>query len=229
MDSQEILQQIASEQFMIRAGFQVDALKKLKKLELQGSGNAAHLLSLLYEDGFECGFLQKLMGYGNTDKELAKHFREKAIELESSSAQFELAWAYYYGDTKETGIKKEQNYVKAYHWATLCVDNQEYSEITFIAMSLLAELYANGLGCNKNYYHAILLRTIAEQYNSFYENKWIYVDKSFEITPKLEVQATTLGLAYFHTIKNEDNKPKVAFPDSSFVSVFINNILKNHA
>ncbi len=184
---------------------------------------------IIYEDGFECGFLQKLMGYGNTDKALAEYYRVKAIERESSGAQFEMACAYYYGDAKEAGIKREQDYRKAYQWSALCVDNQEYSEMTFITMSLLAELYANGLGCTKNYYHAVLLRMIADQYNSFQEDVFDYVDKSFEMTPELESRAKPLVIVYFKEIKDGNNKPMVALPDSSLVSMFFKNVLKHHA
>jgi len=224
MDSQEVLQKLASEQFMFRTGFHVEAIKKIQKFERSGSGNAAHFLSLIHEDGFDCGVVQKLLGYGKQDKELANYYRKRAIERESSGVQFELACAYYYGFLKESGIIKDQDYEKSFEWSVLCVDSLEYTEVSYMGMSLLSELYANGLGCTKNYYLAVLLRAIAEMYNGFFENKWDYVAQSIKIPPDVEKRANIMAMTYFHSLKYENEKSKVALPDSPFVKVFFDSI-----
>lgn len=116
------------------------------------------------------------------------------------------------GDLKKTGIRKERNYDECYKWAVLCVDNPEYSPESFIAMAILSELYANGLGCSENHRHAVLLRTIADLYDSAVDYELEYVSRSFHISPELENWAKPLAMAYFGSLKHENIKPMIALP-----------------
>lgn len=96
MDSPEILGEVEAGRLLFKCGYQVEAIKKLARLEEAGSGNAAYYLHLIYKDGFECSFVQKLLGYGKADALLANDYFTKAIERNSSFAQSDLTCAYYY-------------------------------------------------------------------------------------------------------------------------------------
>lgn len=224
MDSQAILQQLAGIRVRFKFGDHLGAIRELKRMEEDGSGNAAHFLSLVYEDGFRCGFFSRLLGYGNQDKQIAESYRRKAVERGSSQAQFELACAYFYGPMKESGVIKEQAFEKAFMWAALCADSQEYSEVSFMAMSLLSELYAKGLGCTRNYFHAVLLRVIANVYNRLLEYQWEYVEQSFDIPPELEEIAKEFAVVYFEALKYQNKKLKVAQSDSPVFQMFLRSV-----
>lgn len=226
MDSVEIITQVEKVKFMFRVGFPADGIKGLKRLEESGSGSAAHFLSVIYDSGFDCDFIDRVRGYGRRDEALAKYYLMKAIERESSGAQFEMACAYYYGNEKESGIKKEKDYSKCYKWASLCVDSQEYSEVSFMAMSLLSELYAKGLGCKKNYYHAVLLRCIADLYNSHQKHEFEYVDRSFDVPDKLGALAYVMSLTYFSIIQDEGVKSPLASSFSTIPQMFFESVIK---
>jgi len=222
MDSPEVLGELAKEKFFFKCGHRIDAIKNIKGLVALGSGNAAHFLALIYDYGFQAdaSLIEKLLGHGKPDRDLAEYYRKISIERESSFSQYEMAVSYYFGDDDKTALKNEQNYNESYNWAVLCADNMEYSDASFGAMALLSELYACGLGCAKNYYHAVILREIADIYQTTANLDSYPVSRSFEIPPALKEAANTLGLSYFHNLSLGVSKPKVALPDSTYARVF---------
>lgn len=155
---------------LIKANRTAEAIPILEGLVSADNADAALLLGEIYRIGFATSWMDKALGRQNSDPQKAKAAFDKAVSLGHPVAQAIMARAYFEGiegslvfrDFDET--QEKQDFSEAYFWACRAVNNKRFCFHTPYAYSLLAELYASGLGCQRDQHHAALLRAIADEY-----------------------------------------------------------------
>jgi TPR repeat protein len=197
-----------------------EAIPIYQELAEAGLVVAMSALADIYLLGMHGSFFDKLIGRLVPEPDKGYAYLRKAAERGDPSAQASLVNHYF------DGIKPiSKDYGEAFKWACLAVDNPVPNVTKTYISSLLAEMYANGLGCEKDLRHATLLWKLAK---SWRDRVGGYVkSRSFTPVGELQVWAGAIVESYFkHFHQPLQTDRKISLPDSEWMQYMEAKIAK---